>query len=117
MAKGKQAAVAEQKIEGTGKQRKAQYLHDEDRIEDKRCDDEQHEKAGEDRHMVPRHALRANGRACRRGDRGIGRSEEHTSELKSLMRTSHAVFCLKKTIKHRQRHSIPLTTNYSTHVP
>src|SRR3546814_8695009 len=25
------------------------------------------------------------------------RSEEHTSELQSLMRTSHAVFCLKKT--------------------
>src|SRR3546814_5170916 len=26
---------------------------------------------------------------------GILRSEEHTSELQSLMRTSHAVFCLK----------------------
>src|SRR3546814_7069599 len=26
-----------------------------------------------------------------------GRSEEHTSELKSLMRISYAVFCLKKT--------------------
>src|SRR3546814_9265924 len=26
----------------------------------------------------------------------IGRSEEHTSELQSLMRTSYAVFCLKK---------------------
>src|SRR3546814_2613983 len=25
--------------------------------------------------------------------RGIGRSEEHTSELPSLMRTSYAVFC------------------------
>src|SRR3546814_5516609 len=25
-----------------------------------------------------------------------GRSEEHTSELQSLMRNSHAVFCLKK---------------------
>src|SRR3546814_2044334 len=28
------------------------------------------------------------------------RSEEHTSELKSLMRTSYAVFCLKKKKKH-----------------
>src|SRR3546814_10553471 len=28
---------------------------------------------------------------------GICRSEEHTSELQSLMRTSYAVFCLKKT--------------------
>src|SRR3546814_5122858 len=30
----------------------------------------------------------------------IGRSEEHTSELQSLMRTSYAVFCLKKKIKY-----------------
>src|SRR3546814_3950198 len=30
------------------------------------------------------------------------RSEEHTSELQSLMRTSYAVFCLKKTTNHRQ---------------
>src|SRR3546814_9806668 len=30
------------------------------------------------------------------------RSEEHTSELQSLMRISYAVFCLKK--KHKQQH-------------
>src|SRR3546814_1309829 len=29
----------------------------------------------------------------------IGRSEEHTSELQSLMRISYAVFCLKKKIQ------------------
>src|SRR3546814_3948495 len=29
------------------------------------------------------------------------RSEEHTSELQSLMRISYAVFCLKKKKKHR----------------
>src|SRR3546814_6335039 len=29
------------------------------------------------------------------------RSEEHTSELQSLMRISYAVFCLKKTIPKR----------------
>src|SRR3546814_10488323 len=28
----------------------------------------------------------------------LARSEEHTSELQSLMRTSYAVFCLKKKI-------------------
>src|SRR3546814_13765838 len=28
--------------------------------------------------------------------RGLDRSEEHTSELQSLMRISYAVFCLKK---------------------
>src|SRR3546814_2593812 len=30
------------------------------------------------------------------GQLGDKRSEEHTSELQSLMRTSYAVFCLKK---------------------
>src|SRR3546814_1136617 len=29
------------------------------------------------------------------------RSEEHTSELQSLMRTSYAVFCLKKKIRNK----------------
>src|SRR3546814_4293322 len=33
------------------------------------------------------------------GDGG-GRSEEHTSELQSLMRLSYAVFCLKNKKKH-----------------
>src|SRR3546814_6003066 len=32
----------------------------------------------------------------------IGRSEEHTSELQSLMRTSYAVFCLHKKKRGRQ---------------
>src|SRR3546814_9986560 len=32
----------------------------------------------------------------RRRLRIVGRSEEHPSELQSLMRTSHAVLCLKK---------------------
>src|SRR3546814_1750885 len=31
------------------------------------------------------------------------RSEEHTSELQSLMRISYAVFCLKKKIKTQRR--------------
>src|SRR3546814_4690803 len=33
--------------------------------------------------------------AQHRGDGEGGRSEEHTSELQSLMRISYAVFCLK----------------------
>src|SRR3546814_9159125 len=33
----------------------------------------------------------------------VGRSEEHTSELQSLMRISYAVFCLKKKQKTKQR--------------
>src|SRR3546814_10009158 len=33
--------------------------------------------------------------SCHPGRRFAGRSEEHTSELQSLMRISYAVFCLK----------------------
>src|SRR3546814_4152692 len=50
--------------------------------------------------------------------RSASRSEEHTSELQSLMRISYAVFCLKKTkeayedkIETRQRHN---NTKYIT---
>src|SRR3546814_9169162 len=60
--------------------------------------------------LVPNHAvldvrafpwtaeLRANWRAVRNEAIAIAlvRSEEHTSELQSLMRISYAVFCLKK---------------------
>src|SRR3546814_3906877 len=38
----------------------------------------------------------------------IDRSEEHTSELQSLMRTSYAVFCLKKKKVHTQAHDAHL---------
>src|SRR3546814_7401653 len=41
--------------------------------------------------------------------RAAGRSEEHTSELQSLMRISYAVFCLKKKINNKK-------TNHKTHV-
>src|SRR3546814_3458446 len=46
------------------------------------------------------------------------RSEEHTSELQSLMRISYAVFCLKKTkTKHTITTHTPTTytTNAQTH--
>src|SRR3546814_4471494 len=33
----------------------------------------------------------------------VGRSEEHTSELQSLMRISYAVFCLKKKKNHKTK--------------
>src|SRR3546814_2076295 len=36
----------------------------------------------------------------------LGRSEEHTSELQSLMRISYAVFCLKKKITQNTRSHI-----------
>src|SRR3546814_12443392 len=50
------------------------------------------------------HIARARGRRDPRpcGGGAARRSEEHTSELQSLMRISYAVFCLKKTKKHKQ---------------
>src|SRR3546814_966281 len=47
---------------------------------------------------LPGHA-RAGGAVA--GGGAAVRSEEHTSELQSLMRISYAAFCLKKTLKHR----------------
>src|SRR3546814_9292760 len=44
------------------------------------------------------------------------RSEEHTSELQSLMRISYAVFCLKKKKKHKMKYTknnmITMERNY-----
>src|SRR3546814_2603640 len=65
--------------------------------------------------FVPRRSVpRAPGRATRkvvgevaRRDRDVRRaairSEEHTSELQSLMRISYAVFCLKKKTNQKQQ--------------
>src|SRR3546814_8941513 len=41
---------------------------------------------------------------------GIKRSEEHTSDLQSLMRISYAVFCLKK-----KKNNTRATTHHNTH--
>src|SRR3546814_2370385 len=43
------------------------------------------------------------------------RSEEHTSELQSLMRISYAVFCLKK--KKKKIHDIQNTTKTTLKIP
>src|SRR3546814_8307323 len=40
-----------------------------------------------------------------------GKSEAHTSDLQSLMRSSYAVFCLKKKPTHVSRLLPPKTTN------
>src|SRR3546814_3419030 len=56
------------------------------------------------------------GEAGRLADARLGhrdlRSEEHTSELQSLMRISYAVFCLKK--KKQNKHEIHNCTQNST---
>src|SRR3546814_6712169 len=71
---------------------------------------------------VPQHNANSLGSACRRcrpyrfvnavalcldrrRDINLDRSEEHTSELQSLMRISYAVFCLKK----KRKYNIQLT--------
>src|SRR3546814_10580796 len=64
---------------------------------------------------------------CARSDRAAGpdtpsqtrhnattRSEEHTSELQSLMRTSYAVFCLKKKNFHTQDEAARTTARDDT---
>src|SRR3546814_4743930 len=50
------------------------------------------------RDIRAKHAVIAPASLCDvvKQDRDIKRSEEHTSELQSLMRISYAVFCLKK---------------------
>src|SRR3546814_6388655 len=42
------------------------------------------------------------------------RSEEHTSELQSLMRSSYAVFCLKKKQRHLNKTEIQIRTMKTT---
>src|SRR3546814_8088848 len=44
------------------------------------------------------------------------RSEEHTSELQSLMRISYAVFCLKKTIKNYRKSHYCSKHTYHLHI-
>src|SRR3546814_9907308 len=55
--------------------------------------------------------FKASQRGAQIGHSGWGlrdRSEEHTSELQSLMRISYAVFCLKKKITTTQEHNTQL---------
>src|SRR3546814_7267459 len=47
-------------------------------------------------------------------DEMIERSEEHTSELQSLMRISYAVFCLKKNNEHKHYSQKNQTTAMNT---
>src|SRR3546814_3352871 len=65
------------------------------------------------RHGAPR-PLTPSTRPSRVPRRRARRSEEHTSELQSLMRISYAVFCLKKKKKqsiHHKHNDMHTTTN------
>src|SRR3546814_9481463 len=52
------------------------------------------------------------GKASARRRLPLCRSEEHTSELQSLMRISYAVFCLQKQNKHNRAQLQPIGANY-----
>src|SRR3546814_6816821 len=69
-----------------------------------------HDGVAVDRRRLLRQFVRGIG-AAERQDIGR-RSEEHTSELQSLMRISYAVFCLKKK-KHKKHNNdvVQLTSN------
>src|SRR3546814_6463831 len=51
---------------------------------------------GKDAHPLHRSRQYGHPQGREKQSGGAERSEEHTSELQSLMRTSYAVFCLKK---------------------
>src|SRR3546814_3410202 len=61
-----------------------------------------------------RHAGDGGGDRAFRDKRLLLRSEEHTSELQSLMRISYAVFCLKKKTQQNQ-HQTHRHTKSTTH--
>src|SRR3546814_10246100 len=66
-----------------------------------------------DRRRAARRAARGSARRSGRPSGELFRSEEHTSELQSLMRTSYAVFCLKTKIIHTRELTSP--RQYSIH--
>src|SRR3546814_6511527 len=61
------------------------------------------QRRGQARAVGLHRPLRRGCDARQQPDARLARSEEHTSELQSLMRISYAVFCLKKKKKHNRR--------------
>src|SRR3546814_3468101 len=72
------------------------------RNNDNQC---RHHRLRAERLLHGRRAAEERGRRPHRHHRAPAhpRSEEHTSELQSLMRISYAVFCLKKKTQHQTR--------------
>src|SRR3546814_7813789 len=110
---GMQRRKAQQQISGDRRQHGAAQgpqlgFLNEQRIAERQPSDEQaHGETNPANHgdgidLQPCRAARPGGKAGlhrqpdRRKDTELLRSEEHTSELQSLMRISYAVFCLKK---------------------
>src|SRR3546814_7915928 len=68
-------------------------------------------RCGRPRRAADQHGLTSSDRRRRRGAGDSARSEEHTSELQSLMRISYAVFCLKKKNIQKQITTMNNTSN------
>src|SRR3546814_9774870 len=71
--------------------------------------------AGVAGHVVHRAASRMSAAVSMTARTILSRSEEHTSELQSLMRISYAVFCLKKKKKINKTHEKINTSDTSQH--
>src|SRR3546814_9029254 len=73
---------------------------------------ERHDEREQRQRGDPQHSLTGDGVDHRARYEGVDRrrSEEHTSELQSLMRISYAVFCLTKKTYHRRNTSTTQTT-------
>src|SRR3546814_9593963 len=79
----------------------------------RQCEHHQRRQHRRQQYMVgdARGEQRGTQRAKGRYEQQQGRSEEHTSELQSLMRISYAVFCLKQKKKtHTIHHTVKQTT-------
>src|SRR3546814_2276556 len=76
-------------------------------------DRRQPERGGPHHQLLRMRARPQEGEVAGDLERDVERSEEHTSELQSLMRISYAVFCLKKKTTHNNRIYI---TNYTTDI-
>src|SRR3546814_3378178 len=74
---------------GEGRQRREYHAGHGDQHRHRKDDQATHKVSGEYHQGQPE-------AAAQRFQRDLQRSEEHTSELQSLMRISYAVFCLKK---------------------
>src|SRR3546814_5048968 len=66
------------------------------------------------RSVISRQMVHDHG-GLRAAERDCARSEEHTSELQSLMRISYAVFCLKKKKNKYNNNTIQYIHTQSTH--
>src|SRR3546814_9849037 len=79
---------------------------DRDDVQDHAVEVEEDMRAEADVEAVVAVERRADDASLADGGEALERSEEHTSELQSLMRNSYAVFCLKKKNKNNKRTKI-----------